>query len=85
MWIKSQDDEILINLDRVTALKHFKFFGSPDDHGPIHAVVALIAAGESQDMELGRYFTADRVAEVLEEIEDEIEKGISEVYYMPLE
>lgn len=85
LWIKSQDDEVLINLERVAALKHHNFYGDPEDHGPVHGIVAFVNGGENHDFELGRYYNAQRVEEVLEEIEDEIEKGLCDVYYMPLE
>jgi hypothetical protein len=85
LWIRSQDDEVLLNLDRVTAIKHHKLYEELDANGPINAVVAYTVSSENYDFIIGRYFTSKRVDEIMEEIEDEIEKDTCTVYYMPLE
>lgn len=85
MWVKSQDDEILVNLDRVAAIKHHKCIENLQDHGPLHAIVVYCSGSENHDFVLGRYFTSKRAEEVLEEIEEELEKDTCEIYYMPLE
>jgi hypothetical protein len=85
LWIRSQDDEILLNLDRVTALKHLKLYEELDTNGPINAVAVYTGDSENYNFVIGRYFTSKRVDEIMEEIEDEIEKDTCTVYYMPLE
>jgi hypothetical protein len=72
-------------MGRIIALKHHKWFGNAEDHGPTHAIVAFVNSSENFDFELGRYHNAKRVTEILEEIEDEIESEGCTVYYMPLE
>lgn len=86
MWVRSQDEELLLNLDCTSALKCYKWYGEAEEHGPKYGVVAYIHDGsQCYDFELGRYFTRERVLEVLEEIEDDLSEDSCSVYYMPLE
>lgn len=85
MWIRSQDEEVLLNLNNVTALSYHRWYEGVDDHGPAHGIVAYINGMKGPRFELGRYHTKKRVFEVLEEIEDEIAEDGCSVYYMPLD
>jgi coenzyme F420-reducing hydrogenase delta subunit len=85
MWIRNQNEDILLNLDCITALKHSNLFGDSGDNGPCHALIACGCGNRGCEFELGRYHTAKRVSQIMEEIEDEIMEDSSTVYYMPLE
>lgn len=80
MWIRSQDEEILVNLDCIAVLKHSKLYENMDSHGPTHSITALVNGNE---IELGCYYSEQRVMEIFEEIEDEIVEDASTIYYMP--
>jgi hypothetical protein len=84
MWIRSQDEEILLNLDCITVIKHHKIYEGSDSGGPMHAIVVYIRnIKESEEIELGRYYSSQRIMEIFEEIEDEISEDENSIYYMP--
>lgn len=86
MWIRSQDEEILLNLDCISALRYRVWYQDVNDCGPSHGIVAYMRnGGECYDFELGRYFSKKRVLDVFEEVEDDLADESCSVYYMPSE
>lgn len=84
MWIRSQDEEILINLDCITTIRHQRIYEDTGGSGPSHVITAnTCGMKENFEIELGRYYSSQRIMEVFEEIEDEITEDESVVYYMP--
>ncbi len=83
--IRSQDEELLLNLDRVIVLKYVRIYEGIDEHGPAHGIIAFVDSDKDCSFELGRYFSKNRVFEILEEIEDDYEEDVCTVYYMPQE